>query len=488
MSTATRAPIPASDQTWLHMDRPNNLMHVHSLMWFDGEPAWADLRRTVKERVVDKFPVFTRRAVEVDGEWAWEDDPEFDLRHHLRRVDLPAPGDVEALRAWAGTQFSRTFDPERPLWDMAVIRGVTGLEEQPVTVIFSRFHHALADGIRLVQLMLSMCDMHDEAPVLPPVVGRDVRTGVVAATTGVVKHAAGDALDIAKGLTSRVLRLPLAVTRLRPSSLEHGLETLVHPERMIDAVSALSSLNNQSANTVTELTRLMAAGRSVETSWSGVPGVAKRVDWVVGLDLDRIKKFGKEYHGTVNDALLAVLSRALTRYLDEKDALVDEIHWLVPVSLLPMDENLPAELGNHFSLIFMSMPLGIGDPQELVQAIQQRMTRLKESAEPVVTFGIQWLLAESPTTVAVWLTNYFANKGVGVLTNVPGPRAKMSFAGVPVACSLGWAPTSGDQPMSLSIFSYNGQVSISIAADAHLVPDPERIAELVREEYDVLMG
>ena len=27
--------------------------------------------------------------------------------------------------------------------------------------------------------------------------------------------------------------------------------------------------------------------------------------------------------------------------------------------------------------------------------------------------------------------------------------------------------------MSISIFSYNGQVSIGIAADAHLVPDPD---------------
>ena len=31
-------PIPAADQTWLHMDRPNNLLYVHSLMWFPECP------------------------------------------------------------------------------------------------------------------------------------------------------------------------------------------------------------------------------------------------------------------------------------------------------------------------------------------------------------------------------------------------------------------------------------------------------------------
>ena len=64
----------------------------------------------------------------------------------------------------------------------------------------------------------------------------------------------------------------------------------------------------------------------------------------------------------------------------------------------------------------------------------------------------------------------------------------MTFVGIPVGGALGWAPTSGDQPMSISIFSYNGQVSIGIAADAHLVPDPERISTLIEEEYDALMG
>lgn len=488
MSTATRSAIPASDQTWLHMDRANNLMHVHSMMWFDGDPRWADLRRTVKERVVDRFPVFRRRAVEVDGDWLWEDDSQFELRHHLRRVDLPGAGDVDDLRAWVSTQFSAEFDPDRPLWDMSVIRGVTGLRDEPCTVVFSRFHHALADGIRLVQLMLSLCDMPEEQAVLPPQVGRDGGSGLLATGTAVARHAAGDLLDVAKGVGAGVLRLPLTVVRLRPSSLEHGLDLLVHPGHMIDAVSAMTSQHNQSANTVAELTRLLAAGRSIDTAWTGTPGVTKSVDWVTGLDLESVRRFGRAHGGTVNDVLLAVISLALTRYLEEKDALVDEIHWMVPVSLVPMDENLPEELGNHFSLVFATMPLGIDEPRELLQAIQSHMTRLKESAEPVVTFGIQWVLAESPTAVAVWLTNYFANKAVGVLTNVPGPRSMMTMAGVPVAGTLGWAPTSGNESMSLSIFSYNGEVTISIAADTHLVPDPDRIATLIAEEFDALMS
>src|SRR5690606_1070222 len=90
---------------------------------------------------------------------------------------------------------------------------------------------------------------------------------------------------------------------------------------------------------------------------------------------------------------------------------------------------------------------------------------------------------ESPKALAVRLTNLFANKGVGVLTNVPGPRERMTFAGGEVAGTLGWVPMSGDQPPGIAIFSYAGEVTIGIAGDAKLVPDPDRIAGLIESEY-----
>ena len=78
-----RKPIPPADQTWLLMDRPNNLMHVRSLMWFD-EPVDVDaVRRLLEDRLIGRHPVFRRRAVEHDGEWYWEDDPEFDVKRAM---------------------------------------------------------------------------------------------------------------------------------------------------------------------------------------------------------------------------------------------------------------------------------------------------------------------------------------------------------------------------------------------------------------------
>lgn len=471
----TRVAIPASDQTWLHMDRPNNLMYVHSLMWFEQPVEPGAVRQVLDERCVQRFPVFHRRPVQRNGSWFWEDDPSFDIDRHIRQVEVL--GDERALKDHIGRRMAQPMDHEHPLWELELITGVEGLP----AVMFARFHHALADGIRLTQLMLSMCDIGGEGDATPSNVGRPASRGLV----GLVRRGVADAVDTALGIAKIPVR---SVSLLGPSAFEQGWDLARHPGRVIDLVEALGSEDNSSVNTMSEVTRLLSAGRSVRTAWSGEPGIAKGVSWVSDIDLETVKQLGRSHGATVNDVLLALVSKAMTAYLREKDQLVDEIAWLVPVSLVPLDKNLPENLGNHFSLIFLTMPLGIDSVPELLGDIRRRMNRIKMSAEPIVSFGLQWVVAESPLVISRRITNLFANKGVGVLTNVPGPRTTMTFAGTPVAGSLGWAPTSGDQPLSVSLFSYDGSVNIGIAADARLVPDPDRIAELIHDEFLAMLA
>lgn len=475
-------PIPTADQTWLHMDRPNNLMQIRAMIWFDEVPDLEAVREVLAARLVARHPVFRRRPVEADGQWHWEDIEDFDVADHVRTSHLD--GDADDLKAWIGEQFAEPLDRDRPLWSCELITGVEGYG----AVLFFRFHHAVADGIRAVQLMFNLCEPADGSAALPVPVGRQPRRGnPLTVGAKVVRQGAGDLGDFAVGAAKVPLRVAATLSpRLLREAVGAGVGLVRRPLRLVDLVQGLASPENQSVNTIAEVGRLLAAPRSAKTSWSGTPGPTKSVSWVAGLDLARIKDVGREHDGTVNDVLLALVSQALTRYLAEKDALVDEIAWMVPVSLLPFDVNLPEELGNHFALVFLPMPLGTGSTAAAVAAMRDRMLRIKNSVEPAITFGVQWMVAESPRALAFRLTNLFANKGVGVLTNVPGPRTPMTFAGTRVAGTLGWVPMSGDQPLGVAIFSYDGAVSIGIAGDAVLVPDPDRIADLIREEYAAL--
>lgn len=472
VSGAPSKPIPPSDQTWLHMDRPNNLMHVRSLMSFDGEPDLDSVRSVLRERLIDRYPVFSRRAVQRGGAWYWEDDDDFDLTRHVSEVRLD--GDERDLRQWMGDRFSEPLDSDLPLWDVTLVSGIEGHG----SVLFSRFHHALADGVRLTQLLFSLCDPIDGVPQTASVGREPAAGGLLSTGAKAVRQGLGDLVDVSVG----AMLWPVRAAGSLGSSLRAGLGFVRHPRRLVTAVEGIASDDNASVNTAAELSRLLATPPNTGAAWSGVPGVAKRVAWADGLDLDRIKEIGREDDATVNDVLMGLVARGVERYLTERGTPQREIAWLVPVSLLPFDDNLPEELGNHFALVFLPMPLRNADLRAAIATMQERMSRVKNSVQPSITFGLQWMIAQTPQAIAYRLTNYFANKTAGLLTNVPGPRQAMTFAGVPVAGVLGWVPTSGNQSVGLCIFSYDGQVSIGISGDAVLVPDPERIAELIVEE------
>jgi len=52
---------------------------------------------------------------------------------------------------------------------------------------------------------------------------------------------------------------------------------------------------------------------------------------------------------------------------------------------------------------------------------------------------------------------------------------------------LVWAPCAGSVSTSVSIFSYDGQVTIGFMVDAGLVPDPEAVVAAVDAELAELM-
>ncbi len=474
----TVVPVAPRDLTWLLMDRPNNLMYVHGVMWLAQPPDWDAVEAVVQERLVDRFPVFGRRATEIDGEWFWEDDPDFDLAHQVRRVTLPAPGDQDQAQEYLSKRFAEPFDLAHPLWEIDLVDGVDGDQ----SMVFARFHHGIADGVRLVQVLLSMLDPIGEQPAAPAAVGRSGKPGgPVGMVTGAAKGIASGAADFVSGVGSAVKKAPSALGGV-PQALTQGWIGLREPTRITDAVSQMASEDNMLVNSWRSVSRLTLSGGSVDTVWSGTVGVEKNVAWVSGLSLTEVRDIAKAHTVTINDVMLSAVSLGVTNYLQSRgEENVDQISWLIPISLKAIDTELPKELGNHFAVVMLPMPLGIRDPHTLLGTMHSRMNRIKNSAEPMMLYGVQRMVAETPAAISVRLTNFVANKTVGQITNVPGPRVPMALAGTEVTGILGWVPCSGNQPLGLCIFSYNGVVNIGIASDAGLIPDPGRLAELIEQ-------
>lgn len=451
----SRQQMNSADAAWLHMDRPTNLMVVNSVLWFD-EPI--DLQRSkdvVHERLVDRFPRFRQRIVEPRlgvGLPSWEDDPNFDFDRHIHHVALPAPRNRVALQELVGDLISAPLDRSKPLWDMHFVDGYGA-----GGALVSRMHHCIADGIALARVLLSMTDAQPDAGIQPAAPSSSARGGLDA------------------------LARPLTVgAHLTDAAMHEGFALLTHPR------PELRSLVTRTAADARALDKLLLTPSDEDTVLRGKLGVAQKVTWTERIALEDVKTIGHATGTTVNDVLVAAMTGALHRYLVRRHSLVDELRAMIPFNLRPLDEPLPRELGNRFGLVYLGLPVGMRGQRQRLEEVHRRMDSIKHSPEGAVAYGILGMIGLTPPQIEQRLVDLFSSKSTVVMTNVPGPREPIYFAGSRVAGVIAWVPAAGAIAVGISIFSYGDAVTVGLRVDAGLVPDPETIIAAFERELERL--
>ncbi len=338
------------DAIWMNMDRVQNLMVIECVMFLDGPIDRTRFDRVLQRRLIDAYPVFSRRPTVAGGRRArqrWRDVPDFDLTGHVREVRLPPPGDDAALQEYVGRFLATPLPRDRPLWDIHLIDGLS-----EGSAIYVRLHHALADGIALTQVLLSLTDATAEEAGDRPGDG------------GVRHHGVGDLIEAARRATPELSRA-------------------LRPARIRNAVVAAARTGLSGAGVIGKL----LLTRNPESALAGAAGTHKRAVWSDPIDLQLIKRIAKDSDATVNDVLVSALAGALERYQLEHGGPTVDIPTMIPVNLRPMHLPLPRELGNRFALVLLLLPSGAGTAAERLAETKRRMDQIKRSPEPVITFA-----------------------------------------------------------------------------------------------------
>jgi diacylglycerol O-acyltransferase / wax synthase len=452
--------MPAADAAWLHMDRPTNPMVVNSVIWFDEPLDWRRARAVLVRRIVDEFPRFRSRVAEpLARPPRFEEDPEFDIDQHVHRLALPAPGDQAALQELVSDLITPPLDRTRPLWHAYLIEDYG----EGCAVLF-RIHHCIADGIALARVMLSLTDTEadTDAGIAPP---SPARKAGLRPRLGAVTGPAGATLGAARQVAT--------------AALHEAMESLAHPRH----VAGLAATAARDTGT---LARLLTAPADTQTMFRSPLHGTRRVAWSTPFPLDRIRTAAHRASGKINDLLVAAVTGALRSQLERLGPLPDEVHIMVPFNLRPLDEPLPRDLGNDFALILLALPVGIEDRGERVREVTERMDAIKNSHEGPIAYGILSAIGMTPPQVEERLIGFFSQKASAVVTNVPGPRETVYLAGTPVRGVLVWAPCSGSIGMTVSIFSYAGEVTVGFMADTALLPNPQPLAQAFQAELRAL--
>ncbi|MEW5986018.1 MAG: wax ester/triacylglycerol synthase family O-acyltransferase [Chloroflexota bacterium] len=450
------------DTAWLHMEHPTNLMMVSGVVQLARPASFDRLKETI-ERGLLRFDRFKQRVADSRlplRNPLWEFDPHFSLENHVHRIALPSPGDQATLLELASDLMSTPLDFSRPLWQFHLVENVG-----EGCAVICRLHHCIADGVALVGVMLSMMDL-EENPSPKPAANDD--------------HPKGEeGWHPYKEWIEPAVHTLEAGAKVATTLVHESMETLVNPERARNLV-------HKASQGASALSKLLLLPPDPKTPFKGKLGVRKRAAISEPIPLAEVKKIGKAMGAKVNDVLLGAMTGSLRRYLINRGWLVDglEFHAAVPVNLRPPEKAL--ELGNNFGLVLLPLPVGVADPVERLFELKSRMDEIKDTPEAVVALGLLNVIGLSPGQLVNFIMTFFGTKATAVMTNVPGPPFTLYLAGSAIKDVMFWVPQSGRLGLGVSILSYDGRVTLGVATDAGLIPDPEVIVQGFHEEFAAL--
>lgn len=463
----------AVDSAWLRMDRPTNLMMIVGVVVFDEHLDFTRFRATIEERFL-RFPRFRCRAVQDTVSASWEPDTDFDLDQHVTRIALPAPAGQAELEELVSELAGTDLDRRRPMWQFHFVENF-----ERGTAVILRIHHCYADGMAMVRVFLTLTDLQPApapaGPDAPQAPGRKKRRG-----------GDGDGLPWLGRLGVPGLGLVQKAYAEGAQWFGKAMDLTRHPEQA-------NELAKHALGIAAELARVATLPDDPPTRFKGALGTRKIAAWTDPLPLAEVKAVARALGCTINDLLMSTAAGALGSYLrshgEDTDGIT--IRATVPVNL--RDPAAAAELGNHFGLVFLELPVGIRNPLERVFAVHAAMSALKSSYQPVLTLGLMAALGMMPGQVETAAIDLLSTKASAVATNVPGPPQRLYLAGSPIARLIFWVPQSGDIGLGISILSYAGQVQFGLIADYKRVPDPGAVTARFHEEFEkvvlaLLMG
>ncbi|MBV1775655.1 wax ester/triacylglycerol synthase family O-acyltransferase [Burkholderiaceae bacterium DAT-1] len=452
------------DTAWLRMDRPENLMQIVGVLLFDGQLDVARLKTVVQQHLL-KHRRFRQRVHDRDGDPKWEDDPDFDIDHHIHRIALPDPAGRPELEAFVADLAATPLNPSRPLWSFEVAHTTLGGDAMIV-----RIHHAVGDGISLVAAIMEMCAPAGKGNEGAPVSLSEMH----------------DDEDVHEGdwfwrmVYRPMTQMVVGSMRLSTSFWGSYMNLATNPGAVLDYAKNGTAV-------ATELAKLAAMRNDSPTRLKGKVSTSKRVAWSEPLPLAQVKAVGKVLGASVNDVLLSCVAGAFRTWMQEKgDDVTDvEIRALVPVNLRRPED--AGTLGNKFGLVALELPIGIANPLRRVFTVGERMEALKHSCQAALTLFILGAVGMAPKFLQEQVLDMLASKATAVMTNVPGPKESLWLAGARIRQPFFWVPQSGNVGIGVSILSYADNVQFGLITDQGLVDAPSEIIARFASEFEKLL-
>lgn len=460
------------DAAFLYMETPNVFGHVNGLGIYQRPSGDFDPFLAVRERfgsLVGHVEPLRRRVVEVpfglDHPY-WVDDDEFDIDYHVRQIGLAPPGAADQLADQVSRIVGRPMDRRHPLWEVYVIEGLGDGR----WALLTKFHHATIDGAAGVMLLKMFTDTEADATwEFEPIEWHG-------------EPAPSDA-DLLKRTVSNLVANPVKAVRLNLRLVRNfadaaGLTSISGvASRSRDALAAAVGRSSQAEAAGEQVRRVaLPVTPAPPTPWNRSIGPHRRFA-MRSTALENIKQLKNATGCTVNDVVMAVCAGALREYLLSHDALPDApLRAMVPVSIRTGVETDPWT--NRVSAIVAELPTDCDDPLERLARCHTAMNDAKMQLDLVpadaltaATDATSPVVAGAAVRLVFRLSDRFTMPINVVISNVPGPREPLYFAGAKLDHYIPVSIVTSGMGLNITVHSYEDRLDFGLIADRDLVPD-----------------
>jgi diacylglycerol O-acyltransferase len=455
------------DASFLYMETPSVHMHTLKVAIVDLPAKIPDndlfeLVRIAMESKLHLVPRLRLRPVEVPGgihHPMWVNDPNFNIGRHLFRTKIAEPGGPrqmdEAIAGVASTQLPR----DRPLWETWMLEGLA----DGGVVLVTKIHHALADGVASAAMLAKVMNLAPEdVDVRPP-----------------------QASWFPESMPSRA---ELIRDALRDQRAQVGAIAPLIKRTIKGSVNVLKNIRNRAVAVPypfvtprTVFNRTLSPMRSFAST---------------SLPLDDFKAVKTAANVTLNDVVLATVAGALDRFFEVRgETLSRPLVASVPMAVADATA-APRPEGNRVANLFTSLCNDVTDPGERLQKIHAVTQQSKEVQNQL---GIETMLDWSeaaPAGLYRWIlraysesriSDYMAPPANLIISNVRGPDHPLYVAGAKLRKIYSVGPAVEGIGLNITGWSYCGELSFALIADAAAIPDPHPITDALRPALDDLM-
>jgi diacylglycerol O-acyltransferase / wax synthase len=419
------------------------LVEAAPLLDAKGELDLPMIRRRLERRLA-RVPTLRRvvyPAPPLCGPALWVDDAHFSIARHVNVEGVAPPGDEASLLATAERLLRPQLDRSHPLWELWLL---TGLADGRIGLLF-KFHHAIADGLAAVALLMAFFDLTPDAPDPPAEVWTPA--------------------------------LPPADPMLFADNLSGWLaaagSTLAHPLRLAHASGSTFK------DSLVFFNSRHAAPR---TSLNALPGVESKFR-VAHLDLEIARTIAHAHGAKVNDVVLAVVAGGVRELLLTRGERLDGVELATSVPAALRNAQSARELGNAAGALLVRLPAGEADAVRRLERIAANTRIAKAEQHPAYISGLLSWLAATRLALPLMRRQRFVNFFV---TNVPGPSVTLYVLGARIEDVSPILGLAGNVTIMFAALSYCGRLNVLVSADAAACPDVDILATGMRRAWDEL--